>query len=116
LGPPIAYLVIRPGTPVYGPDGVPAGTVEHVLADDRSDVFHGLIANTQPAAHHYVFVDADQIAELHERGVVLSVERDQLYELTEQPGERGGDIQAGKLHARLQEARDWVGSRPQPLW
>jgi hypothetical protein len=42
LGPPVAYLALHDGVPVYDRDRVHVGEVEHVLADEGSDIFHGL--------------------------------------------------------------------------
>lgn len=43
LGKPVAYAAIAEGTPVYGPDGNRIGIVDEVLADEREDIFHGLV-------------------------------------------------------------------------
>ena len=114
LGPPIAYTVLEEGTPVYDRDGERIGVVEHVLADLQLDIFDGLIVHTHPLPGRHLFADADQIAELHERGVLLSVERDELHE----PGEdsaskkRDHDRLEHPLEARLRRAWDWIkGSR-----
>jgi hypothetical protein len=46
LGNPASYLVLADGTPVVSPDGQEVGEVEHVLADADSDVFDGIIVDT----------------------------------------------------------------------
>ncbi|MDT4946193.1 MAG: hypothetical protein QOH14_2926 [Pseudonocardiales bacterium] len=48
LGPPVAYLALADGTPVFDRDGRRVGVVEHVLADLDLDIFHGLIVHTTP--------------------------------------------------------------------
>ena len=48
LGPPVAYLTLADGTPVYDRNGRRVGVVEHVLADPDLDIFHGLIIHTKP--------------------------------------------------------------------
>jgi hypothetical protein len=71
LGNPISYLTLEEGTPVFGADGGEVGHVVHVLADEEADVFDGIVI-----AHglgHHVFADADQVEDIHERGVVLTV-------------------------------------------
>lgn len=85
LGPPIAYLALPEGTPVYDRSGTRIGVVEQVLADEPVDIFRGLIIHTEPLPGRHLFADADQIAEMRERGVVLSVARDDLYEPTREP-------------------------------
>jgi uncharacterized protein YrrD len=71
LGNPISYLALQEGTPVFGSDGDEVGQVAHVLADDESDVFDGIVI-----AHglgHHAFADADQVGAIHERGVTLTM-------------------------------------------
>lgn len=80
LGPPIAYTVLEEGTPVLGRSGERIGVVEHVLADWQADIFEGLILGTRLLPGGRLYADVEQIAELHERGVVLSVDRDALRE------------------------------------
>src|SRR5262245_22964256 len=71
LGNPISYMALAQGTPVFGSDGAEVGHVAHVLADDEEDVFDGIVI-----AHglgHHVFADADEVGDIHERGVTLRV-------------------------------------------
>jgi hypothetical protein len=113
LGKPVAYLALKEGTPVYGRDGERLGVVEHVLADEPVDIFHGLIVHTSPLPGRHLFADADQIAEMRERGVVLSVDRDGLHD----PGEPRAAPHPlddapvdGRLQAGLRRAWDWLTS------
>jgi uncharacterized protein YrrD len=73
LGNPIAYLVLEEGTPVYDMDGDRIGVVDHVVGDEVVDIFEGVIVHTTPLPGRHLFADADQISELRERGVLLSV-------------------------------------------
>lgn len=80
LGEPIAYLALERHTPVYSSDGDEIGVVDHVLEDDREDVFDGIVIAHRDEHHHllghqdpHAFADADQIERIYERGVVLSV-------------------------------------------
>ena len=114
LGAPIAYLVLRDGTPVYDGDGAEVGVVDHVLADDQSNIFHGLIIHTKPLPGRHLYADADQIAELRERGVVLSVPARSLHEPREpEPvaGAGGSRSAEGALEAGLRRAWDWIAQR-----
>ena len=45
MGPPVAYLGLREGTPVYDRSGERIGVVEHVLADEPMDIFLGLVVH-----------------------------------------------------------------------
>jgi uncharacterized protein YrrD len=85
LGAQIAYLVLPTGIPVYDRDGQRVGVVEHVLADEAVDVFHGLIVKTVPNSRRHLFADRDQVGALHERGVVLSVRGVELHDPSEDP-------------------------------
>jgi sporulation protein YlmC with PRC-barrel domain len=112
LGPPIAYIALEEGTPVYDRRGERIGVVEHVLFDEATDIFDGLIVHTAPLPGHHLFADVDQIAELHERGVLLSVERDALHEPSEKSADSNAeDTVESPLHARLRRAWDWISGR-----
>ena len=123
LGLPIAYLVLKVGTPVYDRHRERIGTVEHVLADEDLDIFHGVIVHTRPLPRRHLFADADQIAELRERAVLLSVDRDELHEPRKnsrrrpraagRPDDPGGPEDRGEssLQARLRRAWDWINER-----
>jgi hypothetical protein len=55
---------------VQGRDGERVGTVKRVLADAGTDIFDGLILDTDDGDR---FVDAPQVAELYERLVILDM-------------------------------------------
>ena len=68
LGPPASYLVLAKGVPVFDPDGGEVGLVEHVLAAPEEDIFDGIVIDTAPGPGGWHFADAEQVAEIHERG------------------------------------------------
>jgi hypothetical protein len=70
-GLPIAYQVLDENVPVYAVDGVLVGTVDHVVAAPALDIFHGIVIRDGSTQR---FVDADQVASLHERGVDLRID------------------------------------------
>ena len=74
LGEPVAYEALARHTPVLSADGEQIGTVEHVLADEREDVFDGIVIR-RPVGHRHshAFADADEIGSIYERGVVLKL-------------------------------------------
>jgi hypothetical protein len=78
LGPPIAFIALREGTPVYDVQRKRIGVVENVVADEHAAIFEGVVVHTLPLPGRHLVADADQIAGLHERGVLLSVERSAL--------------------------------------
>jgi uncharacterized protein YrrD len=108
LGPPIAFSVLEEGTPVYDRGGKRIGVVEEVLSD--RDIFEGLIIHTHPLPGRHRFADVDQIAELHERGVLLSVGRDELREPSDSRPETGETLE-GPVERRLRRAWDWIRGR-----
>jgi uncharacterized protein YrrD len=95
LGAPIAYLVVKDGIPVYDRSGDRVGEVEHVLADEQEDVFHGLIVKSH---HGHRFAAADQVDGLYERGVIVAVPAERL------PTARRTDEEKH----RLRRAWDWL--------
>jgi uncharacterized protein YrrD len=83
LGDPVSYLVLPEGTDVVSADGRKVGTVEHVLAVPEADVFDGVIVDTQTGPGGHRFADAEQIASVHERGIVLTLSAEQAEKLPE---------------------------------
>ena len=59
-------------------------------------VFHGLIVHTPPLPGRHLFADADQISELRERRVLLSVTQDDLHEPREHPEHPVTDDKTGR--------------------
>ena len=70
-GLPIAYEVLEKGVPVLASDGEQVGTVHHVVAAPEKDIFHGLVITT---ARGLRFVEAADVASLHEKGVDLKID------------------------------------------
>ena len=114
LGAPIAYLALAEGTAVYGADGAPVGTVAHVLADEGADVFDGLVLDTDDG---HRFVDAPEVAALHERGVVLTLNAADAGRLPEPSANPAAidvnpaDAEESELSAKLRRAWDFLSGR-----
>jgi hypothetical protein len=102
LGAPISYLVLAPGTPVYDRSGDRVGTVEHVLADDRADVFHGLILKTR-TGHRYAA--SAQVDGLFEHGVIVAEPAAALPEPSADPAAATADV---SLADELKRAWNWI--------
>jgi hypothetical protein len=105
LGAPASYLTLTEGTPVYSSDGRHVGKVAHVLADPDLDVFDGVVLDTSVLPGGHRFVDADQVAEIHERGVVLRVDAAGAEALPE-PSASPGTIEVGPDDVVPDELRD----------
>jgi hypothetical protein len=86
LGAPVSYLTLEQGTEVLSADGEELGDVAHVLADEENDIFDGIVISQGLGRH--TFADAEQVAEIYERGVVLTLtaaEAEALPEPSENP-------------------------------
>jgi uncharacterized protein YrrD len=75
LGKPSSYLMLEPGPPVYSRDGEQVGRVEHVLSDQADDIFDGIVLDTSVLPGGQRFIDAQQVEEIYERGVLLKIDR-----------------------------------------
>jgi hypothetical protein len=93
LGDPTSYLELRDGVPVLSADGQEVGTVEHVLADEGSDIFDGLVIDARLGPGGHRFADAAQVEAMYERGVVLTVDADAAARLPE-PGPNPAVLEA----------------------
>ena len=113
LGPPIAYTLVEEGTPVYDPGGERIGVVDDVLADFTMDIFEGVIVHTMPLPGTHRYADVGQIAELHERGVLLSVARDQLRDPPDRSDrdDEGDAKLENPVESGLRRAWDWITGR-----
>jgi hypothetical protein len=104
LGDLVAYTALADGTPIYDHQGRRIGVVEHVM--EVEGIFEGVIVHTHPLPGRHLYADADQVAEIHERGVVLSVTEQELH--TPQQESRRGRAGQIPLEARLRRAWDWL--------
>jgi hypothetical protein len=105
LGPIIAWRALDEGTPVYDPDGKAVGVVEEVVAP--GEIFEGIVVHTRPLPGRHVLAEHHQIAELHERGVVLAVDRSEL-QAPPGPRRRERATPEPRWQARLRRAWDWL--------
>jgi hypothetical protein len=112
LGAPISHLAVPEGVPVYDRGGRRIGVVDRVMTDAVTGIFEGVIVHTHPVVPgRHLFASHEQIAGLHERGVLLAVDRDELYKLDEAAARRrrraDGRPEA-PLEAALRKAWDWI--------
>lgn len=72
-GAPSSFLQVDPGIDVISSDGQRVGKLEHVLADDGTSIFDGIVIDvaTGPGGHR--FVDAPDVSEFRERAVLIAV-------------------------------------------
>jgi hypothetical protein len=104
-GLPIAYEVLEKGVLVMGSDGDSVGTVHHVVAVPEKDIFHGLVISTP--GHGRRFVEATDVAALHEHGVDLRIDSAAVKRLPEPGG--GAPVYGEDPGAMKKGWRHWVG-------
>jgi hypothetical protein len=90
LGTPGSYISLEPGTAVLSSDGEELGRVEKVRADAAADVFDGLVIATGALGGDRRFVEAAQVDEIYERGVVLTLDAREALDLP-RPGDAAGE-------------------------
>jgi hypothetical protein len=113
LGAPSSYLALQPGAAVYSSDGKKLGEVEHVLAVPDDDIFDGIVLDTSVLPGGHRFVDAPEVAEVYERGVVLNIDAaaaERLPEPSANPGalEVDADDMAKGGNDKLRRAWDLI--------
>jgi hypothetical protein len=74
LGAPLSYLVLGKGVPVYSSDGQRLGRVVRVLSAPEANMFDGIIFDTKAGPGGHRFVDAPEVGQIYERGVVLKID------------------------------------------
>ena len=72
-GEPASYLTLEAGTDVFSADGDRVGAVEHVLRDEQTDIFDGIVIDVQLGPGGLHFVDAPDVGEIRDDGVVLAI-------------------------------------------
>jgi uncharacterized protein YrrD len=117
LGQPASYLVLTEGAAVYSCDGEQVGVVEHVLAEPEIDIFDGIVLDTSVLPGGHRFVDADQVEEIFEKGVLLKADRAGAEALPE-PAENPAAMEAdptdepdSKLEQRLHRAWELLSGK-----
>lgn len=102
-GLPIAYEVLEKGVPVLSSDEQQIGTVDHVVAAPEKDIFHGLVISVPGQGRR--FVEAAEVASLHEHGVDLRIDASAAQSLPE-PG--GGAGVYGEDPGEMKGWHHWV--------
>jgi len=113
LGAPSSYLAVQPGVPVYTSDGAKIGEVEHVLAASDDDIFDGIVLDTSVLPGGHRFVDAPEVAEIYEHGVMLSIDAAAAESLPEPSANPGAlEVDADDVvkggHDKLRRAWDLI--------
>ncbi|HEX3733949.1 MAG TPA: hypothetical protein VHU86_02225 [Solirubrobacterales bacterium] len=74
LGERSSYLSVGKGVPVFSSDGQNLGRVVRVLSAPNLDMFDGVIFDTTAGPGGHRFVDAPEVGEIFERGIVLKID------------------------------------------
>jgi hypothetical protein len=74
LGEPTSYLAVPKGVSVYSSDGEKLGRVVRILSAPNLDMFDGVIFDTTAGPGGHRFVDAPEVGEIYERGIVLKID------------------------------------------
>ena len=74
LGEPSSYLAVTKGVPVYSSDGEKLGRTVRVMAAPNLDMFDGIVFDTTAGPGGHRFVDAPEVGQIYERGVVLKID------------------------------------------
>ncbi len=113
-GEPTSYLSVEEGCAVVSSDGEEVGTVQHVLADEDTDIFDGVVIDTRLGPGGLLFVDAPQVSEFRERAVVISVPAAEVPDLpkpSENPAvmeHHGEEDSPSQLQSKLRRAWDRI--------
>jgi uncharacterized protein YrrD len=120
LGSPSSYLSLGKGAECYSCDGAKVGEVEHVLAAPDEDIFDGIVLDTSVLPGGHRFVDAPEVEEIFDRGVLLKIDRQQAERLP-QPGDNPAALEVtpddlaetdgGGLKQKLRRAWDLISGK-----
>lgn len=78
LGHPVSYLVAKSGIPVFSSEGENLGRVVRVFAAPEANMFDGILFDTSWGPGGHRFVDAPEVGQIYERGVVLKIGSDEV--------------------------------------
>jgi PRC-barrel domain len=114
---PASYLTLERGADVFSSDGERVGAVEHVLRDEATDIFDGLVIDLRPRPGGLRFVDAPDVGEIREDGVALTIPAAQIDRLPKPAPNpavmehHGVEDSEGKLEHKLRRAWEIVSGR-----
>ncbi len=77
---PVSWRAAKPGSEVFGPDGERVGTLREVAADDRSDIFHGLVVD-RGGDDPLVLIGRDDVVSIGADRIDVALDRDAVVAL-----------------------------------
>src|SRR5690606_16397815 len=96
LGERTSYLAVKRGVPVFASDGERLGRGVRVLREAKADMFDGIVFDTTAGPGGHKFVDAPEVGEIYERGVILKLDAAEAARLPKPTAN-----QSGRLRRRL---------------
>jgi uncharacterized protein YrrD len=114
---PASYLTLKQGVDVISSDGERVGTVEHVLMDEQSDIFDGLVIDVRVGPGGLHFVDAPEVGEITESSVTIAVAAADVEKLPKPAANpavmehHGVEDSEGKLEHKLRRAWEILSGR-----
>jgi hypothetical protein len=114
---PGSNLTLEEGTDVVSSDGERVGAVQHVLNDEATGIFDGLVIDTSLGPGGLRFVDAPQVAEIGADSVALTLTAAQVESLPEPSASpavmehHGIEDSEGKLEHKLRRAWEIVSGK-----
>ncbi len=117
LGAPTSFLTLPKGVPVLSSDGEEIGKVEYVLSAPNIDIFDGIVLDTSVLPGGHRFVDAPEVAEIYEGGVVLTIDAAAARNLPQPSANPGsidvdpGDLGKGGRQSKLSRAWDLISGK-----
>lgn len=92
LGERNSYLTLKRGVPVFASDGERLGRVVRVLREAKADMFDGIVFDTTAGPGGHRFVDAPEVGEIYERGVILTIDAAEAAELPKPTANQSGGL------------------------
>lgn len=117
LGERSSYLAVKKGVPVYSSDGENLGRVVRVLSAPNLDMFDGIVFDTTAGPGGHRFVDAPEVGEIYEGGVILKIDAAEAGALQPPNANPGSisvnpdDLVAGSRRGPLGRAWDRLSGR-----
>jgi hypothetical protein len=114
---PASYLTLDRGADVISSDGERVGTVEHVLRDEATDIFDGIVIEVRRGPGGLHFVDAPEVGEVTEGSVTIAVAAADVEKLPKPSANpavmehHGVEDSEGRLEHKLRRAWEIISGR-----
>jgi hypothetical protein len=93
---------------IVGAAALAAGALPSRISGWKTALRFTTVTGAASAPGRHLYADAAQIAEIRERGILLSVRREELHDPRRKSGRRRRVARERTLEARLRRALDWL--------